>query len=67
MSDQSVIQSSLETGGVEDLSPPKVLRARRAPVGTNRADTNQKDGTIWLDQANGVVYVKVETENAPST
>lgn len=64
MTDQFAIQPSLETGAVDALNPPKVLTAQRAPVATNSADTNQKDGTLWLNQNAQSAYIKVETANA---
>lgn len=64
MSDQSVIQSSLETGGVDPLGYAKVEKMAGTPPTTM---VNPIDGTLMLDTTGKAVYCKLETLSGAAT
>lgn len=61
MPDESAIAPSLQTGGVDPLNPITIFVTQRAPVATKASDTNQKDGTQYLDHLGNAIYEKLET------
>lgn len=64
MSDQSAIQPSLETGGVDPLGYAKVEKMAGTPPTTM---VNPIDGTLMLDTTGKAVYCKPETLSGAAT